>query len=123
MCTSAEAARVVRVAARRATGLYSTGEPSPLARSRDCLPPFATASQPTFARADTHTHASTPAHSIEKGRRGVVKLVVRLLCIEGLSVAAGRALLIPAAIMHKAQRIEAKVNKKDTKPLRGLYRW
>lgn len=52
-------------------------------------------------------------YSIEKGRRGVVKLVCRLLCIEELSVSAGRALLIPAAIMHKAQRIEAKINKKD----------
>ena len=52
-------------------------------------------------------------YAIEKGRRGVVKLVCRLLCLEGASVAAGRALMIPAAIMHKAQRIEAKVNKRD----------
>jgi hypothetical protein len=42
-----------------------------------------------------------------------VKLVCRLLCIEGCAVAAGRALLVPAAIMHKCTRIEAKVNKKD----------
>ena len=52
-------------------------------------------------------------YSIEKGRRGVVKLVCRLLCIDEMLVSAGRALLIPAAIMHKAQRIEAKINKKD----------
>ena len=52
-------------------------------------------------------------YSVEKGRRNAIKLVCRLLCLENRSIAAGRALLIPAAIMHKAQRIEAKVNKKD----------
>ena len=52
-------------------------------------------------------------YSLEKGRRGTTKMVCRLLSIENYSVAAGRALLIPAAIMHKAQRIEAEINKKD----------
>ena len=48
-----------------------------------------------------------------KGRRGAVKLVCRLLCLANYDVPTGRALLIPAAIMHKAQRIEAEFNKKD----------
>ena len=42
-----------------------------------------------------------------------MKLVCRLLCLEDSSVAAGRALLIPAAIMHKAQKIEVKIDKKN----------
>ena len=40
------------------------------------------------------------ARSIERCHREV-KLVCRLLCIENSSVSTGRALLIPAAIMHK----------------------
>jgi len=51
--------------------------------------------------------------SIEKGRRGAVKLLCQLLCVEAASIATARSLLIPAAAKHKAQRIEVKINPKD----------
>ena len=66
-----------------------------------------------MTRSPARVHGVPASRSIEKGRRGVVKLVCRVLCLEGASVAAGRALLIPTAIMHQASRIEATINKKD----------
>ena len=41
--------------------------------------------------------------SLEKGWRNAVKLNCQLLCINDKSLEAGRALLIPAAVMHKVR--------------------
>jgi len=50
---------------------------------------------------------------IERGRRGVTTLRCELLCVQYESVSIGRALLVPAAIMHRASRIVAKINKQQ----------
>ena len=52
-------------------------------------------------------------YSIERGRRGIVTLTCRILCVQDADVAIGRALIIPTAIMHKATRVVAKIYNKD----------
>ena len=51
-------------------------------------------------------------YSVESGRRGMVTLTCKMLCVQDESVAIGRALVVPTAIMHKASRVVTKVHKK-----------
>jgi len=91
------------------------------------LPHFRRAELAKFQKADLDTHLSGSnkagsrdtngilLYTLEHGRRGIVTLHCKLLCVEDMSVSAGRALLLPTAIMQKATRVSAKINKRDKK--------
>ena len=82
------------------------------------LPAFRSAAIAKFqsgVEPDTFLSGSNPAqggstngmllYSVECGRRGLVILSVKLLCVENLSGTTGRALVVPTAIMHKARSL------------------